>query len=183
MSPKRSEQKQEHKGRQQQTTQDFRPERQAKHSGKRVDKPAEKGGQPRHAEVQTEPVGEKRAQEMQKDEIPIQRAQRKWVIPGRVGQKERPVKRVRGADDFAKKRLAAPQVRVPERKLVIAPRDSLKLQTRHIHLNYIRVIDPGILAGECQLPAKPAANEEQKGWAHTVPTKSAKPPVRAAESL
>jgi hypothetical protein len=49
ISPKRPEQKQEHKGRQQQTTQDFRPERQAEHSGKRVDKSAEKGGQPRHA--------------------------------------------------------------------------------------------------------------------------------------
>jgi hypothetical protein len=100
-----------------------------------------------------------------------------------VRQKERPVKRIRGADDFAKKRLAAPQVRVPERKLVIAPRDSLKLQTRHIHLDYIRVIDPGIVGGECQLPAKSAANEEQKGRAHAGPTKSAKPPVIAAESL
>jgi hypothetical protein len=120
---------------------------------------------------------------MQKDEIPVQRAQGKWIVPGRVRQKERPVKRIRSADDFAKKRLAAPQVRVPQRKLVIAPRDSLKLQTRYIHLNYIRVIDPGILAGECQLPAKPAANEEQKGRTHAVPTKSAKPPVIAAESL
>jgi hypothetical protein len=100
-----------------------------------------------------------------------------------VRQKERPVKRIRGANDFAQKRLAAPQVRIPERKLVIAPRDSLKLQTRHVHLNYIRVIDPGIFGGECQLPAKPAANEEQKGRAHTAPIKSVKALVRAAESL
>ena len=97
-----------------------------------------------------------------------------------MNQKEEPVDRVGGANDLTQEWLPAPQVRIPERELVITPGGPLKLQAGHIHVDDIGVIDPGEFVGECQSPAKGTADYGQDRGGGTGASQSAnayrKPP-------
>ena len=180
MSPQRTKEIEKHQWRNQEAAQDLGPQGRADYAVKRISESAEDGREARDFQFAAKRVCSECRQKVKKYEIPIQGIEGDLV--GGVGwQKEqRPGQRKRRAHNLSQKRLAAPQVGIPQRKASDAPTGLLELQSRNIHLYDICVVDPGVLVGEHQLPAESATDRKHQKW--TGPARSGEPCKRPRAS-
>src|SRR5258705_238366 len=116
MPPQRTKEIEKHQWRKQEAAQDLGPQRRADYAVKRISESAEDRCETGDFQFAAKRVCRECRQKVKKDEIPIQRIEGDLV--GGIGwQKEqRPGQRKRRAHNLSQKRLAAPQVGIPQGK-------------------------------------------------------------------
>ena len=119
------------------------------------------GGRATALQVATEPVTEERPHVVQEDEVPIQMRKRDTAIAQRQKEQD-PVEWIGYAGlSLSDERLAAPMIRVPERESALMPFGRLKLIPGQHLVDDVRMIEPGVVIGESELPENTDSDEEQ----------------------